>query len=316
MRHGKGRFVAGFLALPLALYVWYVVWPFVQSIGYSFTDWGGYSDEQHFIGFANYVRLFNDELMRLAFWHNVFFLITVPLFTIALALFFAFLLNVGGRGNRAGVRGVFGSGVYKIIFFFPQVLSLVLIAIMWQAIYRGDDQGLLNGLLIKVGLVDQDNPVAFVADPTPFLGVPAVLWWILFIAIWSGVGFYLVLFSAAMQSIPKDIYEAALLDGANRVDSFLRVTLPLLRDTVSIAWVYLGFIALDMYALVFVMTPSQGGPNHASEIFASVINFTAFNSSRSGRYGYACAMGVALGIFTMILAAFQLRITRRERLEY
>jgi N-acetylglucosamine transport system permease protein len=316
MRHGKARFVAGFLALPLALYVWYVVWPFAQSIGYSFTDWGGYSDEQHFIGFANYVRLFNDELIRMAFWHNVFFLITVPLITIALALFFAFLLNVGGRGNRAGIRGVWGSSVYKIIFFFPQVLSLVLIAVMWQAIYRGDDQGLLNGLLIKSGLVDKDHPLGFVADPTPFLGVPAVLWWILLIAVWGGVGFYLVLFSAAMQSIPKDIYEAALLDGANRINSFLRVTLPLLRETVSIAWVYLGFIALDMYALVFVMTPSQGGPNHASEIFASVINFTAFNSSRSGRYGYACAMGVALGIFTMILAALQLRITRRERLEY
>jgi N-acetylglucosamine transport system permease protein len=316
MRHGKTRFVVGFLALPLALYVWYVVWPFAQAIGYSFTDWGGYSDEQHFVGFANYVRLFNDELIRIAFWHNVFFLIAVPLVTIVLALFFAFLLNVGGRGNRAGIRGVWGSGVYKIIFFFPQVLSLVLIAVMWQAIYRGDDQGLLNGLLIKTGLVDKDHPLGFVADPTPFLGVPAVLWWILFIAIWGGVGFYLVLFSAAMQAIPKDIYEAAILDGANRFTSFFRVTVPLLRDTVSIAWVYLGFIALDMYALVFVMTPSQGGPNHASEIFASVLNFTAFNSSRSGRYGYACAMGVALGIFTMILAALQLRITRRERLEF
>jgi len=316
MRHGKTRFVVGFLALPLALYVWYVVWPFAQSIGYSFTDWGGYSDEQHYIGFANYVRLFNDELIRIAFWHNVFFLITVPLITIGLALFFAFLLNVGGRGNRAGIRGVWGSGVYKIIFLFPPVLSLVLIAVMWQAIYRGDDQGLLNGLLIKTGLVDKDHPLGFVADPTPFLGVPAVLWWILFIAVWGGVGFYLVLFSAAMQAIPKDIYEAALLDGASRFTSFFRVTLPLLRDTVSIAWVYLGFIALDMYALVFVMTPSQGGPNHASEIFASVLNFTAFNSSRSGRYGYACAMGVALGIFTMILAALQLRITRRERLEF
>jgi len=316
MRHGKGRFVAGFLALPLALYVWYVVWPFAQAIGYSFTDWGGYSDEQHFVGFANYVRLLNDELIGLAFWHNVFFLITVPLITITLALFFAFLLNVGGRGNRAGIRGVWGSSVYKIIFFFPQVLSLVLIAVMWQAIYRGDDQGLLNGLLIKTGLVDKAHPLGFVADPTPFLGVPAVLWWILFIAVWGGVGFYLVLFSAAMQSIPRDLFEAALLDGAGRFSQFFRVSLPLLRDTVSIAWVYLGFIALDMYALVFVMTPSQGGPNHASEIFASVLNFTAFNSSRSGRYGYACAMGVALAIFTIILAALQLRLTRRERIEF
>ena len=133
---------------------------------------------------------------------------------------------------------------------------------------------------------------------------------------WGGVGFYLVLFSAAMQSIPRDLFEAALLDGAGRFSQFFRVSLPLLRDTVSIAWVYLGFIALDMYALVFVMTPSQGGPNHASEIFASVLNFTAFNSSRSGRYGYACAMGVALAIFTIILAALQLRLTRRERIEF
>ena len=128
-----------------------------------------------------------------------------------------------------------------------------------------------------------------------------MLWWFLFIAVWGGIGFYMVLFSAAMQSIPKDIFEAAMLDGASRVKTFFRITLPLLRDTVSIAWVYLGFIALDMYALVFVMTPSQGGPDHASEVFASVINFTAFNSS--GRFGYACAIAVALAIFTLLLAA-------------
>jgi N-acetylglucosamine transport system permease protein len=185
--------------------------------------------------------------------------------------------------------------------------------VMWQQIYRTDRQGLINGLLIKIGLGDPENPIAFTADPEPFLGVPAVLWWLLLIAVWSGAGFYMVLFSAAMQSIPKDIYEAALLDGAGRFHTFFRITLPLLRDTISVAWVYLGFIALDMYALVFVMTPSQGGPNHASEIFASVLNFTAF---QKGQFGYACAMGVALAIFTILLAAAQLRITRRERIEF
>ncbi|MEU5941951.1 sugar ABC transporter permease [Micromonospora sp. NPDC047548] len=313
MRHGVARFVTGFLALPVALYLFYVVWPFAQAAGYSLTSWGGYSDKQEFVGLDNYVRLLSDELIRKAFWHNVFFLITVPLFTIALALFLAFLLNVGGREDRAGIRGVFGSAVYKVIFFFPQVLSLVVIAVMWQQIYRTDSQGLINGLLIKIGLVDADNPIAFTADPEPFLGVPAVLWWLLLIAVWSGAGFYMVLFSAAMQSIPKDIYEAAILDGAGRFHTFFRITLPLLRDTVSVAWVYLGFIALDMYALVFVMTPSQGGPNHASEIFASVLNFTAF---QKGQFGYACAMGVSLAIFTILLAAAQLKITRRERIEF
>ncbi|MGC5052152.1 carbohydrate ABC transporter permease [Micromonospora sp. DT48] len=313
MRHGVARFVTGFLALPVGLYLFYVVWPFLQAAGYSLTDWGGYSDKQQFVGLDNYLRLFSDELIRKAFWHNVFFLITVPLFTIALALFLAFLLNVGGREDKAGIRGVFGSGLYKVIFFFPQVLSLVVIAVMWQQIYRADGQGLINGILMKIGLVGEDDPITFMHDPEPFLGVPAVLWWLLLIAVWSGAGFYMVLFSAAMQSIPKDVYEAAILDGAGRFHTFFRITLPLLRDTVSVAWVYLGFIALDMYALVFVMTPSQGGPNHASEIFASVLNFTAF---QKGQFGYACAMGVALAIFTILLAALQLRITRRERIEY
>ena len=313
MRHGKARFVTGFLALPVALYVFYVIWPYAQALGYSFTNWGGYSDTQDFVGLSNYVKLLKDELIRKAFWHNVFFLVTVPLFTIALALFFAFLLNVGGRGGRAGIRGVWGSSLYKIIFFFPVVLSLVVVAIMWGAIYRGDNQGLLNGLLMKLHLVDPQHPLRFVGEPTPFLGVPQVLWWLLIIAVWGGVGFYMVLFSAAMQSIPKDIYEAALLDGAGRFHSFFRVTLPLLRDTISVAWVYLGFIALDMYALVYVMTQDQGGPDHASEVFASVLNFTAFNK---GQFGYACAIGVALAIFTLLLAAFQLRITRRDRIEF
>ena len=313
MRHGKARFITGFLALPVLLFAFYVVWPFAQAVGYSFTDWGGYSNKQNFVGFKNYVRLFQDELVHKAFWHNVFFLVTVPLFTILLALFFAFLLNVGGRGNRAGIRGVFGSNIYKVIFFFPQVLSLVLIAVMWQQIYRGDDQGLINGLLIKLHLIDPQHPIAFVADPEPILGIPAVLWWLLLIAVWSGVGFYMVLFSAAMQGIPKDIYEAALLDGASRVATFVRITLPLLRDTISVAWVYLGIVALDMFALVYVMTPSQGGPDHASEIFASVIQFTAFNR---GQFGYACAIGVALAFFTMLIAALQLRITRQERIEF
>ena len=89
MRHGKARFVTGFLALPVALYVYYVLWPFAQAAGYSLTDWGGYSDQQHFVGFSNYVRLFHDELFRKAFWHSVFFLVTLPLLTIVLALFLA-----------------------------------------------------------------------------------------------------------------------------------------------------------------------------------------------------------------------------------
>jgi N-acetylglucosamine transport system permease protein len=316
MQHGKARFIAGFLALPIVVYGAYVLVPFSVTIYNSFTNWGGFSDTKDFVGLSNYRKLWSDELVHMAFWHNVFFLVALPLITIVLALFLAFLLNVGGRRDRAGISGVRGSSTYKIIFFFPQLLSLVLIAIMWQAMYKGTADGLINGILIKLHLINPDHPLKFVSDPTPFLGVPRVLWWLLLIAVWGGTGFYMVLFSAAMQSIPKDIYEAAVLDGAGRVQSFVRVTLPLLRDAISVAWIYLGFIALDMFALVYVMTPSQGGPNHASETFASVINFTAFQSGRAGAYGYACAIAVALAAFSLVIAGFQLLIAPRERIEF
>ncbi|WP_213456844.1 carbohydrate ABC transporter permease [Rhizomonospora bruguierae] len=312
MRHGRGRFVAGFLAAPLAVYLIFMIWPYVQTLMYSFTSWGGFSNEAPFAGLDNYRQLLSDDTFQAALLHNVFFLVALPLVTILLALFFAFLLNVGGRGNRAGVRGVFGSSVYKVIFFFPQVLSVAIIVILWDALYRTDGQGLINFLLIKLHLVDPNHPLQFVNDPTPFLGVPKVLWWILIVVVWANVGFYLVLFSAAMQSISKDIYEAAMLDGATRVHTFFRITLPLLRDSVSVAWVYIGFVALDMFVWIFALTPQQGGPNHASEVFATVLWREAFTR---GQFGYACAMGVAMAIFTLILGAIQLTATRRERIE-
>lgn len=313
MRHGRYPFIAGFLVVPFAVYVIFLISPYAQTVANSFTNWGGFSDQADFVGFENYRRLLSDENFHKALWHNVFFLVALPVVTIVLALLFAFLLNVGGRGGRAGVRGVWGSNVYKVIFFFPQVLSVAIITILWQALYRTDGQGILNWLLLKLHLVDPQQPLQFTNNPTPFLGVPQVLWFLLIIVVWASVGFYLVLFSAAMQSIPRDIYEAALLDGASRVHTFFRVTLPLLRDSVSVAWVYLGFIALDMYVWVFALTPQQGGPNHASEVFASVMLREAFNR---GQFGYACAMGVAMAILALLLAAVQLRFVRRERIEF
>jgi N-acetylglucosamine transport system permease protein len=313
MRHGRYPFIAGFLAAPIALYVVFLISPYVQTVMNSFTNWGGYSNQADWVGLRNYAQLLRDDTFHKALWHNVFFLVALPLVTIVLALFFAFLLNVGGRGGRAGIRGVWGSNVYKIVFFFPQVLSVAIITILWQALYRTDGQGILNWLLIRFGLVDPEQPLQFTNSPTPFLGVPQVLWFLLIIVVWANVGFYLVLFSAAMQSIPRDIYEAALLDGASRGHTFFRVTLPLLRDSVSVAWVYVSFLALDMFVWVFALTPQQGGPNHASEVFATVLWREAFTR---GQFGYACAMGVAMAILALLIGAVQLTATRRERIEY
>src|ERR1700742_526386 len=138
MKFRRLPFVAGFLVVPVALYVLYVVSPFVQTLFYSFTDWGGLTNTQNFIGIDNYVRILQDDIFLGAVLHNAFLLLLMPVATILLALFLAFMLNVGGREDSAGIRGVRGSSVYKIVLFFPQVLSVAIIVVLFQSVFRTD----------------------------------------------------------------------------------------------------------------------------------------------------------------------------------
>ncbi|MEU7027804.1 sugar ABC transporter permease [Streptomyces sp. NPDC046275] len=309
MRKGQYKFVTGFLLVPVTLYLVFVIWPYIQTFGYSLTDWKGQSQDFSFVGLDNYVALFEDDVFLGAVWHNILFLVFIPVITILLALFFAFMVNAGGRSRAGGVAGVAGSKFYKVVYFFPQVLSLAILAVLFGAVYRSDAGGMLNGLLLKLGLIKADQPVEWLNEPD------FVLWALLAVVVWHGVGFYLVLFSAAMQSIPRDIYEAALIDGAGRAQSFFRITLPLLWDSVQTAWVYLGIVAMDMFVLVSTMTSGDygGGPDHHSEVMSTVMmrNFLYF-----GKSGYACAMGVVMLLLTLIVSVVTLRATRRERLEF
>ena len=131
--------------------------------------------------------------------------------------------------------------------------------------------------------------------------------------VWQAVGFYVVLFSAGMASIPSEIYEAAALDGASRITLFFRITLPLLWDTLQVAWVYLGIAAFDAFASGQVLSVDSGGPDGATTVLALEIYRNAFSYSK---FGYASAMGVALFFLTLTFAALTLRVTRRDTVEY
>ncbi|MBR7836773.1 sugar ABC transporter permease [Actinospica durhamensis] len=306
----KNLFVTAFLTCPIALYALFVLWPYLETFGYSLTNWSGLTPPTKFVGLQNYTELFGDSVFRSALWHNLLMLIVLPPVTIALALFFAFMLNAGGRAGAAGIRGVRGAAFYRIVFFLPQVLSVAILIIIFQEAYRSDSAGLLNGIAVKLGLTDAAHPLGWLANPN------AVLWCILAILIWQWVGFYMVLFSAAMQSIPKEIFEAALLDGAKRGQTFLRLTIPLLWDSVQTAWVYLSIAAMDGFALVANLTQGSsygGGPDYHSEVLATYLmrNFLTF-----GKAGYACAMGVVIFAITLLLSFVMLRFTRRDSVEY
>jgi N-acetylglucosamine transport system permease protein len=302
VRHGRYPFIIGFLAAPVGLYATFVVWPYMQAFWLATTSWRGVSSNPKFIGLDNFRRLFEDDVFWKAIRHHGILLVFLPLAAILIALLFAFLLNVGG-GTRGGVMtGVWGSKFYRIVFFFPQVLAIVIIGVIFGRVYAPDESGLLNGVLGIFGF----DPVLFLANPD------TALWSIVAVLVWQAVGFYVVLFSAGMASVPKDIYEAALIDGAGRASLFFRITVPLLWDTIQVAWVYLGIAAFDAFAIVQVMSVDQGGPDGATTVLGMEIYRNAFSYSQ---YGYASAMGVALFFLTITFAALALRVTRRETIE-
>ncbi|MFD1938902.1 MULTISPECIES: carbohydrate ABC transporter permease [Nonomuraea] len=292
-------FIASFLAAPVTLYLVYVIAPYLQAFYIAMTDWRGVSAAPRFVGFDNFRRLFDDGIFWKAVWHNGLLLVLLPLITIVVALFFAFLLNVGGNG----IAGVAGSKFYRVVFFFPQVLAVAVVAVLFQQVFRPDGSGMLNGPLMSLGL----SPVGFLSDPS------IAFWSVLGVMIWQAVGFYVVLFSAGLASIPGDMFEAAQIDGAGRFSLFFRITLPLLWDTVQVAWVYLGILALDVFAIVWVMTDQHGGPDFSTTVMAAEIYRNAFQYFR---FGYASALGVVMFFFTIGFAILALRLSRRERIEY
>ncbi|UQU61242.1 sugar ABC transporter permease [Couchioplanes caeruleus] len=296
---GKRLFVATFLGPPLLLYGVFVLSPYVQAFAISATDWRGLTPQYDFVGPANVRRLADDGLFWNALWHNALLLVLLPPATILLGLFLASMLSVGGRRDRAGVHGVRGAALYRIVYFFPQVLSVAVIGVLWKQIYA-PNSGLLNGALRAVGLDSLARP---------WLGDPRFSFWcVALVLLWSNAGFYVVLFGAAMQAIPRDIYEAALLDGATRATTLFRVTVPLLWDTVQVAWVYLAIVAIDAFAVAQIIT--DGGPGFSSDVVGLRLYRTAFTDAQ---FGYASTMGVAMFFLTLSVAALFLRVTRRDR---
>jgi N-acetylglucosamine transport system permease protein len=302
MRHGKYRFVFSFLAAPLALYGLFVLYPYTQAFYVATTSWRGVSAKPEFIGLDNFRWLFGHDAFWKAIRHHGILLLALPLVTILIALFFAFMLNVGGGAQGGVMKGVWGSKFYRVVFFFPQILAVVIIGVIFGRVYAPDDTGLLNGALGKIGI----DPILFMSDSR------LALWSIIAVLVWQSVGFYVVLFSAGMSSVPKDIYEAALIDGAGRGSMFFRIALPLLWDTLQVAWVYLGIAAFDAFAIVQVLSVDNGGPDGATTVLGIEIYRQAFSASQFGR---ASAMGVALFFLTITFAALTLRVTRRETVE-
>jgi N-acetylglucosamine transport system permease protein len=206
----KYRLIIPFLIPSLLLYFTFVIYPYVSAMYISLTRWRGLSQPPQFIGLANFQKMLHDEHFWNALGNNAVYLVVLPTFTILLALFFAFLLT----------QGVPLSKFYRISYFFPQLMSVVAIGVLWSFVYH-PTIGILNSLLMAIGI---SNPPVWLGNPKTVLGAVSG------VAIWQAVGFYMILFIAAMEAVPMSIYEAAMIDGANRWKLFTKITVLILDE--------------------------------------------------------------------------------------
>ena len=200
--------------------------------------------------------------------------------------------------SHGNVRGLRNSSFYRVVSFFPYVVPAIVIGLIWSQIYD-PNSGLLNGVLTAIGL-DQFESFAWLGDVRTARAA------VMFAIVWGLVGFYMVLFIAAIKGVPAEVFEAARIDGAGRFRTAVSITIPLIRDNVQTAFIYMGILALDAFVYMAALEPG-GGPENSTLVMAQQLFTTAFTK---GQFGYACAMGVVLAAITLAYAGLVFVINR------
>ena len=288
-----GRSLSPYLWVMPALVVYgvFTLVPLVSGLWLSLLRWDGI-EPARFIGLRNFERLFRDEKLASALLHNVQYAVGTVSGKIVLSLGLALLLNQALRGR----------GFYRTALFLPVVMSFVVVGILWTWIYNLDF-GLLNSLLRAVGL--DGLALNWLGD------TKVALWALIGVDIWKWYGFHMVIFLAGLQTIPAELYEAARIDGASRLNRLFNITLPLLRPVmlVNVTISLLG--AMNVFDIPYVMT--QGGPANATNVLALHMYLEAF---KFNRIGYGAAISYTLFALIGVLALIQIWLMSRKTAEY
>ncbi|MCG7381691.1 sugar ABC transporter permease [Paenibacillus sp. ACRRY] len=262
-----------YLLIPaFVLYLALFLAPNLTSFFYAFTNWNAYGNAIKFIGLDNFREIFSGSSGNGGvFINTIIFAVFTTVLKIVFGLFLALLLNEGLRTKN----------VLRAIFYMPITLSTVLLGITFSEIFNPD--GLLNKVLKSIGLEFLTN--SWLSDPQ------LAIWSISSVEVWRASGFAMAIFLAALQTIPKEIHEAAEMDGAGSYHKLFNITLPYLYQSIVINTI-LGMIAgLKVFDLIYVI--SNGGPARKSE----VLNLTILNEFGKGNYGYSTALGLLLFVF-------------------
>ncbi|WP_333648802.1 carbohydrate ABC transporter permease [Lacrimispora sp.] len=265
------------------------IYPLIYVFYYSFFKYDGFSPAI-FVGLRNYIRIFNDG----TYWNSVINTlqmgIAIPLVQIPCSLLLAVLLNKRFRGQSLA----------RAVIFVPNITSTAIMAIVFYFMFASYN-GIVNGVLMKLGLIDK--AIEWFGN-----GLMAKIVIVLFCT-WSGVGFYMVLFLSALQSIPSEVYESSKVDGANGVQTFFRITIPMMGSMFQTITALCIMNALKLFDSVKALT--NGGPGNSTEVMTMYIYRYFFETMGTSQQGYASAVSILSTVLVMLVTLIYIRSTRK-----
>ncbi|CAN7187637.1 carbohydrate ABC transporter permease [Rossellomorea sp. LjRoot5] len=264
----------------------FIFYPMLNAIWLSFTNYNIVTDAE-FIGLENYKGLFSDALFWKVLWQTLLYLVIVVPALVILPIFLAILVN----------QQVKGIGFFRSAYYVPVVTSMVVVGIAWKWVYA--DKGILNYILESLGLISE--PVNWLTSTTTSIFAVMV------VTVWKGLGYYMVIYLAGLQSISDDLYEAADIDGASKWKQIWHITIPLLMPSIMIVTIMSSISAMKVFEEIYVMT--GGGPLNSSKTLVFYIYEEAFDKLQMG---YASAAGVVLFIITLIFSVINIKFMSKK----
>jgi multiple sugar transport system permease protein len=294
-RRKESLFAWLFSTPAIILLLVFLIIPFVLAIGMSFSNMRLIPNPNvptRFVGLRNYIRLISDKAFLKGLLNNFYFVLVVVPVQTSFALGLALLINKELRGMN----------IYRTAYFSPVVTSMTVVSIVWTLLYN-PGEGLINAFLKTISF-GRIAPQSWLTNPK--LVFPAIM----LMSIWQGVGFQMVIFLAGLQEIPKPLYEAAEVDGANAWRKFVNITLPQLRNTTIFVVISTTILAFKLFDQVKVMT--NGGPSNASMTTMLYAIETGWGRLQ---IGYASAITVVFFVIVLVVSLLQRFLTREKGIE-
>lgn len=285
MKRQRRRDIALFMLPTVLITTVFLYFPVILNFVNSLFQWSAFSTQRRFVGAANYIKMFGDEVFRTAIFNNLVFMAVSVMFQIGLSLVMAAVLE------EKFMRGF--QPFFRTVYFLPSLLMVTVTGIMFQIIYN-PLIGLVNPLLELLGLD---------ASGVDLLGsASSAIWAVVAVSQWQYIGYTLILFLVAMQNIPTQLYEAAELDGVGPVRKFFSITLPQIREMLMVNMIVTMTGSIKVFDEVWVMT--GGGPGRATETLGSMLYRAGF---RNDEMGYASAVAFFVFLVTSLIAIFQIK---------